>query len=175
MKEEIGENFAINWRYFSLEQVNSEQGPRWKIWEQPEDYASRGLHAFWSAEAARHQGETAFDRFHISLLRAKHEQHRDIADRDTLGEVAESAGLDMKRFQKDFTNRQLLARLAKDHTFAVEKLGVFGTPTLVFAQGQPIFLKMSPPPPPEECLLVFNELACLAGQRHYIREIKKPQ
>ena len=171
----MGPKLTINWKYFSLEQVNSQQGAQWKIWEQPEDYPSRGLRAFWAAEAARRQGETAFSCFHIALLRARHEQRRDIADMNTLIEVAESADLEMTQFQKDISDRQLLARLAEDHTFAVETLGVFGTPTLVFPERQAIFLKMSPLPSPEECLSVFTELRQLAERRQYIQEVKRPQ
>ncbi len=164
---------AINWRYFSLEQVNSQQGPQWKIWEQPEDYPSRGLRAFQAAEAARRQGEAAFGSFHMALLRARHEQHKDIADISTIIQVAESVELEMTQFQKDLSDRQLLAKLAEDHTFAAESLGVFGTPTLVFPEGRAVFLKMSPPPP-EESLAVFAEVQQLAERRHYIQEIKRP-
>ena len=171
----MGAKLTINWRYFSLEQVNSQQGPQWKIWEQPEDYPSRGLRAFRTAEAARRQGEAAFDAFHIALLRARHEQRRDIADMDTLIEVAKSVNLEMAQFQKALGDRQLLARLAEDHTFATETLGVFGTPTLVFHERQAVFLKMSSSPPHEECLSVFTELRHLAEQRRYIQEIKRLQ
>ena len=173
VKESVGPKLTINWRYFSLEQANSQQGGQWKIWEQPEDYPSRGLHAFRAAEAARRQGEAAFDCFHPTLLRARHEQQRDIANIKTLIEVAKSAGLDMSQFQRDLDDRQLLIQLAEDHTFAVKTLGVFGTPTLVFPEEQAIFLKMSPPSP-EECLSVFRELRQLAEQRRNIQEIKRP-
>ncbi len=165
---------TINWRYFSLEQVNSKQGPEWKIWDQPEDYPGRGLLAFRAAEAARQQGGPAFNRFHIALLRARHEDRRDIADTGTLIQAAKNADLDMPRFRKDLGDRRLLARLAEDHTFAVETLGVFGTPTLVFAGGQAVFLKMSPPPPPEECLSVLTDLRQMVEQRQYIKEVKRP-
>jgi len=175
VKEEIGPEFAINWRYFSLEQVNSQQGPEWKLWKQPDDYVSRGLHAFRAAEAARRQGEAAFDRFHIALLRARHEQRRNIADIDTLVEVAESAGLETTQFRMDLADRQLLSRLAEDHTFAVENLGVFGTPTVVFPDNQAVFLKMSAVPPPEECLSTFTELHQLSERRRNILEVKMPQ
>lgn len=175
VKAGIGPKLTIDWKYFSLEQVNSQQGPQWKIWEQPENYSSRGLSAFRAAEAARRQGEAVFSAFHIALLRAKHEQGRDIADMSTLTEVAESVDLEMAQFQKDFGDRRLLAKLAEDHTFAVETLGIFGTPTLVFPERQAIFLKMSSPPPPEESLSVFAELRYLAEQRRYIQEIKRPQ
>jgi len=165
---------AINWRYFSLEQVNSQQGPEWKIWEQPEGYPSRGLRAFRAAEAARRQGEAAFGSFHTALLKARHEQKQDIADISTLVQVAESIGLEMAQFQKDLGDRQLLVRLAEDHTFAVETLGVFGTPTLVFPERRAVFLKMSSPPLAEESLSVFAEVQQLAERRHYILEIKRP-
>ena len=175
MKDDIGSKLTINWRYFSLEQVNNQQGPQWKIWEQPKDYVSRGLHAFWAAEAARNQGEAIFQSFHIALLRAKHEGHRDIADINTLIEIAESVGLEMNKFQKDISSRQLLVKLAEDHTFAVETLSIFGTPTLVFPERQAIYLKMASPPLPAESLSVFTELSQLATRRRYILEIKRPQ
>ena len=175
MNEETGHKVALNWKYFSLEQVNNQQGQQWKIWEQPEDYPGRGLRAFRAAEAARRQGEAAFESFHIALLRAKHEQSRDISDMDTLIEVAERVDLRMAQFQDDLGDRQLLVKLAEDHTFAVESLGIFGTPTLVFPERQAIFLKMSSPPPPGESLSVFAELRRLVERRRYIQEIKRPQ
>ncbi len=171
----MGPKLTIDWKYFSLEQVNSQQGPVWKVWEQAEDYPSRGLRAFWAAESARRQGETAFASFHIALLRARHEQRRDIADINTLNEVAESVDLKMAKFKKDLRDRRLLAKLAEDHTFAVETLGIFGTPTLVFPEKQALFLKMAPPPSPEECLPVFDELRHLAEERQSIQEVKRPQ
>ena len=138
-------------------------------------HTSRGLRAFWAAEAARLQGEQAFDSFHLALLKAKHEQNRDIADIATLIEVAESSDLELKQFQHDITNRKLLARLAEDHTFATNTLGIFGTPTFVFSEEQAIFLKMSQPPAPGESLSVFTELQHLVERRTYVQEIKRPR
>lgn len=174
VQEGLREQVSINWKYFSLEQVNSQQGPDWKLWEQPDDYSSRGRDAFRAAEAARKQGDAAFEAFHYALLRARHEQQKDIADRATLLEVADSVGLDMKRFTKDLANRKLLARLGKDHTFAVERYKVFGTPTIVFPGGQAVFLKMTPPPSDEEAVPVFQEVRQIAEGRQQIKEIKRP-
>ena len=170
----MGPKLTINWRCFSLEQINSRQEPEWKIWEQREDYPSRGLRAFRAAEAARRQGEAAFYSFHIALLKARHEQRKDIADMGTLTQVAESVNLEMSQFQKDFSDRKLLAKLAEDHTFAVEVLGIFGTPTFVFPENQAVFLNMSPPLP-EDSLSVFNEVRTLAERRRHIQEIKRPE
>ena len=174
VKEDTGHNLTVNWKYFSLEQVNSQQGSQWKIWDQPEDYPSRGLWAFRSAEAARRQGEVPFISFHIALLKAKHEQGRDIADINILAEVARRVGLEMSQFQKDLNDRILLAKLAQDHTFAVDTLGVFGTPTLVFPERKPVFLKLASPPPLSESLAVFDEIRHISEKRQYIMEIKRP-
>ncbi len=110
----------------------------------------------------------------MALLKAKHEQGRDIADVDTLIELANDVGLEAAQFQKDLDDNSLLLRLAKDHTFAVETLGIFGTPTLVFPRGKPVFLKLASPPPPSEGLAVFDEIRCISEQRQYIMEIKRP-
>lgn len=174
MKEGLGPALTVSWRYFSLEQVNSQQGPEWKLWEQPDDYPSRGRNAFRAAEAARQQGGAVFDAFHMALLKARHEERGDIADTGTLTEVAEGAGLDMSRFRKDFADRRSLTRLAKDHTHAAETLKVFGTPTLVFPGQQAVFLKMAPPPSPEEAVTAFAEVRQIAEGREQIREIKRP-
>src|SRR6185437_10838347 len=77
----LGDALRVNWRYFPLEQVNSAEGPDWKLWEQPEGYRSRGLPAFRAAEAARRQGDEAFAAIHVALLRARHEDGADIAER----------------------------------------------------------------------------------------------
>lgn len=80
----------------------------------------------------------------------------------------------MERFRNDLSDRRLLDKLAKDHTFAVETLGIFGTPTLVFAEQQAIFLKMAPLPSAEESVAVFEDIRRLAEDRQQIREIKRP-
>jgi predicted DsbA family dithiol-disulfide isomerase len=164
---------TIRWKYFSLEQINSKQGSDWKLWEQPDDYPSRGRNAFHAAEAARSQGEQAFDAFHYALLRARHVDKRNIADLEVLSEVAESVGVDVKQFREDIGDRRLLKRLSEDHTFAVDTLGVFGTPTLIFPKRKAVFLKMTPPPNPEESVAVFEDVRRLVEDRYQIKEIKR--
>ena len=174
VKEELGSSLVLNWRYFSLEQVNSNKGPDWEIWEQPLDYPGGGLPAFRAAEAARRQGEETFISFHIALFRARHEKHRNIADIDNLVKTAEDAGLDRDRFIKDMNDPRILDALARDHTYAVETLRVFGTPTLVFQENGAVFLRLTPIPSPEESLPIFNEIRAIAKGRPNIKEIKRP-
>lgn len=153
--------------------MNSKEGPGWKLWEQPEDYTSRGRNAFRAAEAARKQGEAAFEAFHHALLHARHEERQDIADRAVLTGVAGASGLDVGRFTADLDDGTAMARLAEDHTHAADHLGVFGTPTLVFPGEKAVFVKMMPPPPAGEAAGVFEEVRRIAQGRPQIREIKR--
>ena len=66
----------------------------------------------------------AFDRFHFTLLNARHRQRRNIAEKDSLLEIAGSTNLDTAQFEKDLSDRSLLKRLAEDHMFAVGILGI---------------------------------------------------
>jgi predicted DsbA family dithiol-disulfide isomerase len=109
------------------------------------------------------------------LLKARHEEKQDIAAIMTLNTVAESVGLDMEKFRKDIADRRMLLKLAEDHTFAVEKLDIFGTPTLVFPEEQAVFLKMASPPSIVEAVDIFEDVRRLAENRRQIKEIKRPQ
>ena len=175
MRENLGDRLQVNWRYFPLEQVNSAEGPDWKLWEQPDNYRSRGRPAFHAAIAARNQGEDAFERFHAALLAAKHEDGQDHGRRETLLAVAESVGLDTERFERDLADRSLLPKIGEDYTEGRERYGVFGTPTFVFPTGEAAYLKMLPAAPAEEALPVFEEFVRTTRERSYISEIKRPR
>ena len=178
VQERLGPGLQINWRSFSLEQANRtnrETEPEWCIWEQPDDYPSRGLWAFRAAEAAREQGPVAYDRYRMALLRAKHKEGRDIADRKVLCDVAEQEGLDLEHFQADLADRQLLRRIATDHTRAVQEFDIFGTPTFVFGPGRVAYVKIFPPPPAEEALVVFDAIRALVADLSTVLEVKRPQ
>ncbi len=175
MKQGYGDRLKIEWYDFPLEQVNSIQGPEWKLWEQPDEHRSKSLWAFRAAEAARLQGPEGFQRYHLALLRARHERKEDIADRGVLLEVAREAGLDEARFQRDLADRSLLAKIGEDYTRGVQEHGIWGTPTLVFNGRQSAYLKLRPAPPPEESVKLFEELFDIIHRRPYVIEVKRPK
>jgi predicted DsbA family dithiol-disulfide isomerase len=175
VKEILGDRLRIEWYSFPLEQVNSTQGPEWKLWEQPDEYKSRGLWAFRGGEAARLQGKELFERFHMALLRARHVENWDIASPEFLIEVAKKAGLDVDRFRQDLPNRNLLAKIGEDYIRGAKEHGIWGTPTLVFNGRQAAYLKMRPAPPPEESVKLFEELFDIIHDRPYVIEVKRPR
>jgi predicted DsbA family dithiol-disulfide isomerase len=175
VKSTLGDRLDVTWRYFPLEQVNSVEGPEWKLWEQPADYKSRGRDAFHGAIAARNQGEDAFQRFHLALLHAKHVEGKEHSKRETLLEAAQMAGLDITRFERDLADRSLLAKIGEDYEFAREEHGVFGTPTFVFPDGSSAYIKMRPAAPAGDAVAVFEDFVKTVQGRSYISEIKRPK
>lgn len=155
--------------------MNNIQGPDWKLWEQPDDYTSRGLWALRAGEAAKLQGKEAFDRFHLALLRARHEQKREIADPQVLTEVARESGLDVVRFQRELSDRSLLVKIGEEYTRGAQDHGIWGTPTLVLENGQAAYLKLRPAPRGEEAVKLFEELFDLIHSRPYVIELKRPK
>jgi predicted DsbA family dithiol-disulfide isomerase len=175
VQEAFEDRLRVEWHSFPLEQVNSTQEPGWKLWEQPDEYQSRGLWAFRGGEAAKLQGKEPFERFHMALLRARHVEKRDIANPGVLIEVAVESGLDVDKFRQDLPNRNLLAKIGEDYVRGVKEHGVWGTPTLVFNGRHAAYLKVRPAPPPEESVKLFEELFDIICRRPYVVEVKRPR
>lgn len=174
VKTALGDEIEFVWRSFPLEQVNSAEGEDWKVWEQPDDYVSRGLNAFRGAEAAKQQGPDAFANFHFALLEARHVDDKNVGRREVVIEVARNAGLDVDAFTKALDDRGLMANIGSDYESARNKHGVFGTPTFVFPGGESAYIKMRPKAPDEDAVAIWNEFVETVVERPYISEIKRP-
>jgi predicted DsbA family dithiol-disulfide isomerase len=165
----------VTWKFFPLEQVNAPAGADMPIWDLPPDRRSRGRDSFHAAAAARRQGREAFDRFHTALLTLKHEEEQDHGKRSTLDEAASRAGLDLARFAADLEDERLLKDIENDYVAGRDGLGVFGTPTFVFANGQAAYLRILPPPPAEEAVAFWLDFLRDVRDRPYLQEIKRPR
>ena len=173
-QETAGDELELNWRGFLLEQINSKEGPEWKVWEQPDDYAFRGMWALRAGEAAKAQGADKHRAFHMTLLRARHEERIDVGDREALMEVAARVGLDLEQFRADMEDPATKERVTADHLEAVESYGVFGTPTFVFPNGAAAFVKLLKPPE-ARASRALELLAEMMEDHIYIGEVKRPQ
>lgn len=172
-KEHEGDNLEIDWRYLSLEQINSNEGDDWKIWEQPANYPMRSRWAFRGAEAARNQGKDAFEKYHLNLLTARHVDRKELTTQDTIFEAAEAAGLDMDKFKQDF-DAATIDQVGVDHQEGVTKYGVFGTPTIVINGEHAGYLKMRPLPADDELASTWEQVKTMIAGRPEIGEIKRP-
>lgn len=164
-------NVEVEWRYFSLTQVNSKDHG-WTVWDAPASTPVKGRLAFQAAEAARRQGK--FEDLHMPLLEARHHSGLDLDSRVVIEKVAAQAGLDVARFLADLSDPHLVDALAHDHLHAVNELGVFGTPTLVFANGRAAYVRLARDVDPEAAGEVFDRLVSVAQEEPGILEIKRP-
>ncbi len=161
----------VTWRYFSLTQVNSrEEG--WTVWAANGTEPVRGRLAFKAAEAARRQGR--FDDLHPALLTARHRDRLDLDDVQVVERVAEQTGLDIQRFRNDIEDPNILDPLAHDHQEGVQRHGVFGTPTFVFADGGSAYVRLADPPEGADAVRIFDTLFAVAAREPRILEIKRP-
>jgi len=162
----------VNWRYFSLAQVNSKD-EGWTVWDAPQIEPVKGRLAFKGAEAARRQGR--FEDFRMPLLVARHRDRADIDDVKVIERVADESGLDLDRLRLDLADPTILERLARDHTAAVAEHGVFGTPTFLFPGGESAYVRLSDTIEGPAAVEVFDRLLAVAAAEPRILEIKRPR
>lgn len=164
----------VDWRSFSLEQVNNRAGEGVQVWTRPQGYESTGLDAFAVAEAARRQeNPEAWDRLHLALLAARHTGRKEKLTAALTRRLAEETGFDSSRLERDLADPAILQPLAEQHTEGMA-LGVFGTPTIYFENGQGAYLKMLPAPTGDEAVRAWEHFKSVVAEQPYIAEIKRP-
>ncbi|MEA2634458.1 MAG: hypothetical protein QOH92_1225 [Chloroflexota bacterium] len=158
--------------FFSLSQNHQahEGSPNPPVWER--DPQAKGLPAFLAATAARAQGAELGDRFRLALQRARHEDHLSLDQPATHQAVAERAGLDVARWEKDLRAADFTT-LATEHAEAVRR-GVFGVPTLVWPEGRSYYLKITDLIPPDRAVPLYDAIETVHRFGEVI-EIKTPE
>ena len=169
------EPIELNWKPFSLDQVNQKVGEDYKVWSEPEENIPDRVWGLRAGVAAGRQGDDALRRFMPLLLKARHDGRENLGDMAVLTRVAGEAGLDVERFERDVKDRSSLEEVAASHEAAVEEHGVFGTPTFVFENGTSTFLKLIRPDTPEQADAAFDHVLGLMEANAYVGEIKRPQ
>ncbi len=145
------------------------------MWAHP-DYPSQGIPALVAAKAAKNQGEPAFMRYHLAAFDARHEEGKDIADREVLRELAKTARLDLVEFEQDMANDETWQAVGEDHTESKREYGVFGVPTLAFGKGQAVFAKLSAiPESKKERISLFELIFNMGVKRPYLWELKRTE
>jgi predicted DsbA family dithiol-disulfide isomerase len=182
LQEQLGDGLVVHWKYFSLEQQNTDN-PERKLWEQDDDYEpmipgrgpkSRALLAFWGVEAARQQGEDAFNRFRVALTNGRHRDRLDFSQRANVEALAEQTRLDMDQFKRDFYDRSLLDVIRRDHHEAIEKYKAFGVPTIAFDELNAVYIKMMKTPTPEDSVPFLHHLRECWARREWLAQLQRP-
>lgn len=173
VKDALGDDVDVTWRYFPLEQANASD-PDFKVWEQPNDGTSSTLRSFQASWAAKQQGEEAFKRMHAALFRKRHVEGRNLAGQKVLEAAAEEAGLDLDQFREDLQSDAVFKEIEADYAYAREQ-DVFGTPTIVFDNDEGAYLKLNFQDMPEDPVEFFTDFARTVRDRPSVIEIKRPR
>lgn len=163
-----GVDLDLTWRPFAIQQEDPQAD-----WERPWAEANSELRGFIAAEAAREQGEEAFLCFHDALEQAVHEELLELGEEETLLAAARQADLDLAQFRGDLQRPELARRVQRSHQRAVERFNVFGTPTLVFPNGQAIHLELDEIPPGDEAKPMLHAFTSLAVAHPYVGQMQR--
>jgi len=172
--DQSGQKPNIEWKPFVLAQANNKEAEGWKAWEQPPGKNNRGILALRAGMAAQQQGEALFDEFHLELVKARHEDRKDLTDLAVILSTAKGVGLDVGRLQQEMKNSRITEEIADSHITATQQHGVFGVPTFVGVGGASFFLKMFMPSP-DESVELYEDIMRLMLRWFNVGEIKRPQ
>lgn len=105
------------------------------------DWPQTTLPAFEAAWCAFRQGEEAGLEYDLRVRKAFFAQSRNIGKREVLVELAEEAGLDVRRFERDLSGEEPRRAVLEELREGREVYRVRGTPTLMLPNGN----KLRPP------------------------------
>jgi 2-hydroxychromene-2-carboxylate isomerase len=160
----------IRWRFFSLEEVNREEGKK-HPWEREWSY---GWSMMRVGALLRRTDMDLLDQWYEAAGRALHvdgrKPHRPEVAEHLLGELGLDPALVGQAIADPTTGDEVLAEHQR-----VLGLGGFGVPTLIFDDGQALFGPVLIDPPAGEAAVRLWELTCgwLAFPRVY--EIQRPK
>ena len=132
----------IDWRFFSLEEINHEPGKK-HPWERPWSYGWSMLRI---AALLRRRDMAECDRFYEAAGRALHLEGRKPHDPDVARAILIEIGLDPALVDEAIADPTTHDEVKADHD-AVVAGGGFGVPTLVFPDGQRLYGPVVTPAP----------------------------
>ena len=146
-----GDRIRLHWRSFPLipdqrpgrrSTAQTQEGRRRAAAEEPRaefvepaldiDLPASSLPALTAVKCAERQGDTAFRRLHERLFLAHFHDNLDIGRAEVLWQLARECGLDMTRFQQDYSGGAAYESALHDYAEGAAWFGVSAVPTVIF-------------------------------------------
>lgn len=168
----------VTWRFFSLEEVNREDGKK-HPWERSWSYGWSMLRvaALLRRGGSGLEGNTAVDRFYAAAGRTLHEDGVKVHTPEGVAAVLNEIGVDPGLVEVALADGTTHDDVRADHE-AVVALGGFGVPTLVLQAGDtttPLFGPViTPAPAGEEAGRLWDLVAGWAEFPH-LYELRRPK
>jgi 2-hydroxychromene-2-carboxylate isomerase len=168
VREETG--LEVNWRFFSLEEINRVEGKK-HPWERPWSY---GWSMMRIGALLRRQDMALLDDWYAAAGRALHEEgrkpHEPEVARTILGEMGLSGDLVDEAIADPTTSDEVMA----EHLRVVEA-GGYGVPTLLFPDGQCLFGPVLVDPPQGDAALRLWDAVCAWREFPHLYELQRPK
>jgi 2-hydroxychromene-2-carboxylate isomerase len=169
VRDETG--LAIDWRFFSLEEVNREPGKK-HPWEREWSY---GWSQMRIGALIRRQGQDAVDRWYDAVGRAFHVDGRPTQHRDVHREVLVEAGFDGEVVDAAMADPSTEAEVRADHEWLAREQGGFGVPTIVFPGGEAVYGPVVVPAPTGADAVALWDFVCAYNAFPTVFELKHPK
>ena len=138
--------FNISWRFFSLEEVNREEG-KVHPWERDFAYGWTPMRV---AAWLRRQNNDWCGKFYEVCGRTLHVDGRRHYDKDIALELLAEAGLPLNAWDDALADPTTHDDVRNDHLYATQTLAGFGVPIIVIPGGRPLFGPVVLPAPQGE-------------------------
>jgi protein-disulfide isomerase-like protein with CxxC motif len=133
-----GADWDVTFVPFSLNQVHVKEGEP-DVWDDPSK--ADALLAMEVGIVARDKFPEQFLAVHYALFTARHEQGRDIRERDILAEILRESGVDADAVFKEIDDGWPRETFRKEHEAAATEHHVWGVPTFI-KDAQSVFVRL---------------------------------
>jgi hypothetical protein len=135
---EGGTGWDVTFLPFSLSQVHVPEGGA-PVWDQPDK--ARDLMATAAAVVVRDRYPESFLTLHRALFTARHDDARDLREREVVADLLQEAGLPAEEVMAEVDSGEPTKLLRLEHETAVAEHNVWGVPTFL-AGGRAVFVRV---------------------------------
>jgi 2-hydroxychromene-2-carboxylate isomerase len=160
----------INWRFFSLEEINRPEGKK-HPWEREWSY---GWSMMRVGAALRRRDMALLDDWYAGAGRALHVEGRKPHRPDVAREILAELGLDPSIVDEAIADPTTGDEVSEEHRRVVEA-GGFGVPTLFFPDGQCLFGPVVIDPPSGDAALRLWEAVVAWTEFPHLYELQRPK
>jgi predicted DsbA family dithiol-disulfide isomerase len=165
-------DLEFEWKTFSLENINlPEEDDADELWSTAVD--RRGLIPAAAAKWVQTQAPETFKAFQKAMFDARHVDREKIGKPEVTAKILSAVGLDGETIVKELVaDTKWLEAARADHDEANE-LGIFGVPTFIFPDAQPVFVRLLEITEGDRAVEIYQDVRS-AADNPTIHEIKRP-
>ncbi|MDA8278525.1 MAG: DsbA family protein [Actinomycetota bacterium] len=163
--------FEVDFRFFSLEEINREDGKKHAF---ERDWAY-GFSLLKCAALLKASDTKSAEDFYAFIGDRIHHRGQKIHTIEDAREALAAIGGDPQIADATIGNEELTKLVMADHFFAIDKYGGFGVPTIVFNESRAIFGPVVMPAPKGSEAIELFDLAVSMAKFDSLLEIKRPQ